>query len=380
MITSQLISYFNETINDHDRFVEQWKRTSGGKVIGFLLTDVPEELIHAAGFFPYGICGSNVGQERVDAHLQNWACSLVRSSFALALQGRLDFLDGLIIPQTCDTTRMVSGIWKHARPLPLMENYLLPRQVDRPSARTYLVGELTRLKGRLENYRGTVITNDEISKSISLYNSNRKLLRRIFSLHEQNPECISNRNLYALIRAALIMPREILNDHLRQLVDALQQDCQSSSAAAQTRLIISGSVIEPLEILDYIDQAGGVVVGDDLQNGWRYIEADVRESGDPLEALADYQINRIPFAAYDTVSNPRRHFLVHLASQKQAQGVIFLHLKYCETENYDYYDNMQAFNKISIPTLRIETEFGGSSMGQLSTRVQAFMEMVGGEV
>jgi len=378
MTAAQLISSFNATITAQDQFATQWKNKSGGKVIGFLLTDVPEELIHAAGFFPYGICGSSGGHERVDAHLQNWACSLVRSSFALALQGKLDFLDGLIIPHTCDTTRMVSGIWKHASPLPFMENYLLPRQVDRPSARTYLVGELTRLKERLEDYRGAVITDDEISNSISLYNSNRKLLRRIFSLHEQNPGCICNRDLYALIRAGLIMPREILNDYLGQLVDALEKDGPSSSAANHTRLVISGSVCEPPEILDYLEHAGGTVVGDDLQNGWRYIEADVRETGDPLEALADYQINRIPFAGYDTVRNPRRHFLVHLAQKKQARGVIFLHLKNCEAENYDYYDNMQALKKMGIPTLRLETEFGGSSLGQLNTRVQAFMEMVGG--
>ena len=273
---------------------------------------------------------------------------------------------------------MVSGIWKHASPLPFMENYLLPRQVDRPSARTYLIGELTRLKKRLEDYRGSVITDAEIGKSISLYNSNRKLLRQIFSLHEQNPGCIGNRDLYALIRAGLIMPREMLNDYLIQLVEALEAKYPSNGAAKQTRLIISGSVCEPPELLDYLEHAGGVVVGDDLQNGWRYIEAEVKESGDPLEALADYQINKIPFAGYDTIRNPRRHFLVHLAQSKQARGVIFLHLKNCETENFDYFDNMQAFKKMGIPTLRLETEFGGSSLGQLSTRVQAFMEMVGG--
>ena len=102
------------------------------------------------------------------------------------------------------------------------------------------------------------------------------------------------------------------------------------------------------------------------------------ESGDPLEALADRQINRMPFAGYDIARNPRRHFLARLAREKHARGIIFLHLKYCEAENYDYHDNLQALKKAGIPAMRIETEFGSSSMGQLNTRVQAFMEMVGG--
>ncbi|MCG8402559.1 MAG: 2-hydroxyacyl-CoA dehydratase family protein [Firmicutes bacterium] len=378
MTITPIISIFNKALEEPGTAVKQWKMSSGGRAVGFLLTDVPEELIHAAGFFPYGICGDGSGLERADGHLQSWACSLVRSSFALALEGKLDFLDGLIIPQTCDTTRMVSGIWEHAGPLPFMENYLPPRQVDRPSARTYLVGELARLKRRLEDYRGAAITITELRNSISLYNSNRKLLRRIFSLHGQNPGCIGHRNLYSLIRAAMIMPREALNQLLKSLLEVLEKDSPSNRAVDQIRLVMSGSVCEPLEILDYIESAGGVVVGDDLQNGRRYIEADVPESGDPLEALADRQINRMPFAGYDIARNPRRHFLARLAREKHARGVIFLHLKYCEAENYDYHDNLQALKKAGIPAMRIETEFGSSSMGQLNTRVQAFMEMVGG--
>ena len=58
--------------------------------------------------------------------------------------------------------------------------------------------------------------------------------------------------------------------------------------------------------------------------------------------------------------------------------MIFLHLKYYEPENYDYYDNAQTLEKAGIPTIRIETEFGTTSLGQIRTRVQAFLEMVGG--
>jgi benzoyl-CoA reductase/2-hydroxyglutaryl-CoA dehydratase subunit BcrC/BadD/HgdB len=145
-----------------------------------------------------------------------------------------------------------------------------------------------------------------------------------------------------------------------------------------TRLIISGTLLEPFELLDYLEEGGGIIVGDDLQNGFRYIDGEVKEDVEPLEALADRQLNRIPFAGYDLSQNPRRYFLSRMAVQKKAQGVIFLHLKYCEPENYDYYDNAQTLEKAGIPAIRIETEFGTTSLGQIRTRVQAFLEMVGG--
>jgi len=75
----------------------QWKVETGGKVIGFLLSDVPEEIIHAAGFFPYAIVGGSTNLEEANSQLQAWACSHSRSALARALEGKLDFLDGLII-------------------------------------------------------------------------------------------------------------------------------------------------------------------------------------------------------------------------------------------------------------------------------------------
>lgn len=378
MDKAEIIDVFKKVAENPGWQVQQWKEEKDGKVVGFLLTDVPEELIHAAGFFPYGLAGGHSRLDRAKAHLQNWACSFVRSSLALALEGKLDFLDGLIIPQTCDTTRMVLGIWKHASPLPFLQNFRMPRQVERPSAREYLIGELARLKGHLEDFRGAEISADELKKSINLYNRNRALLRKLYAWHEQNPAVLSTRELYTLIKASMLMPREKVNELLIELVNAVERE--TAVPGDQIRLIISGTLLEPLEILDYLEEEKGIVVGDDLQDGFRYIQGDVNENIDPLEALADRQLNRIPFAGYDTAKNPRRYFLVRMAEQKRARGVIFLHLKYCEPENYDYYDNFQALEKAKIPSIRIETEFGTTSLGQIRTRVQAFLEMVGGEI
>lgn len=381
MTFSQLIKQFYTAVEDINKSPTEWKKQHDGKIIGWLKTDVPEELIHAAGCLPYGIVGGRTKFNRVDAHLQSWACSLMRSSLAMMLNGKLNFLHGLIIPHTCDTTRMLSGIWKQTSPLPYMENFFLPRQVDRNSARTYLLTELQRLKESLESFSGNTITEEKLKKSIIIYNENRRLLRQLFTLHEQHPTLISNRDLYTIVRASMVMGKEVHNHLLKQLLNDLIQQSQNQTDIKETniRVIISGPVWEPPEIMDIIEKRG-VVVGDDLLTGHRYFANNVNEEDNPLEAMADRQLSRIPFAGFDCARNPRRHFLVNLVREKQAHGVIFLHLKFCEPENYDYYDNKLALDKAGIPHTRIETEVGGSSIEQLRTRVEAFLEMVGGEL
>lgn len=380
MADTKPLKHFNDIVADIERMPMEWKKHNGGMVIGWLKTDVPEELIHAARCLPVGIYGGKTGFDRVDAHLQSWACSLMRSNLAMALNGKLNFLDGLIIPHTCDTTRTISGIWNHVCPLPYMENFFMPRQVDRPSARAYMLGELKRLKDSIEKFTGCVITNQSLLKSIALYNKNRRLLRHLFTLHEENPGLIGSRDLYTVVKSSMVTPKEIHNQWLEQLLDNLATESreQTKKNESKVRVVISGPVWEPPEIMDIIDQQG-TVVGDDLLTGYRYFADDVAEEGNPIEALAERQLRRIPFAGYDSVHNPRRNFLVDLAKRKQAQGVIFLHLKFCEPENYDYHDNKAALERAGFPCMRIETEVGGSSLGQVRTRIEAFMEMVGGD-
>ena len=204
------------------------------------------------------------------------------------------------------------------------------------------------------------------------------MLRRLYAFHAKCPGVLNAKELYTLIRASMFIPREKLNKLLSSLLKIIEKGMQPA-AEDRIRLIISGTLLEPLDILDYLEEGGAVVVGDDFKNGLRYINDDADENSMPLEALVDRQLKRMPFAAYDTVRNKRRFFLAKMAQEKEADGVILLHLKYCEPENFDYYDNIKTLREAGLPAMRIETEFGTTSLGQMRTRVQAFLEMLGGE-
>ncbi len=375
----EVLHRFDKVLEDPLEFIQQYKTENRVKVIGWLPADVPEELIHASGAIPFGIIGHSGGYSWADAHLQTWACSLVRGSLGLALQGKLAFLDGLIIPHICDTTRNLGGIWKHVRPLPWMENYLLPRQVDRPSARTYLTGELGRLKARLEQCTGREITARKLQESIALFNQNRVLLRRLWQWHVSHPGVIGNRVIYNIIKSAMVIPREEHNQLLMQLLETLDHMAGGEEVEEGClRLVLSGKVWDPPEIMNILDKHGAVVMADDFTTGQRYLAGDAAETGDPMEALALRQINRIPFACFPTARYDRRSFLAELAGKNRAHGVLFLHLKYCEPENFDYPDMRAAVESAGFPSLRVETDVGNLSLGQLETRIEAFLEMLRG--
>ena len=137
--------------------VRAWKKGGERKIIGSTLADVPEELIHAAGLFPFTILGTNKSILRANTHLPDNACSQARSDLELVLTYQRDFFDGYILPQVDDTTQHLSDIWRRNVSWDYFEHFLLPRQVDRPSARQWLLDETMRLKRSLESFTGKEI-------------------------------------------------------------------------------------------------------------------------------------------------------------------------------------------------------------------------------
>jgi len=363
---------FSKIVADPVRQIKRLKPGRTVRIIGWLPTDVPEELIHAAGALPIGIVALNAPAVASSApHLQGWSCSLIRCALGMALNGSLDLLNGLIIPLTCDTTRMVTGIWKHVKPFVFMDNYLLPRQIDRPSAKRYLIGEMGRLKARLEQFMDRTITASDLYASILLYNQNRSMMRKLFVMHNRRPDILGNRDVYNIIKASMLMPKELHTSMVAELLRLLEEKAGENKSDYTVRLILSGKVWEPPVMMDVLDQAGMVSVGDDFCTGYRYIANDVPETGEPLTSLAERQFKRLPIAAFAGKSGDRINSLINMVKENRADGILFVHLKFCENENFDYPMLRDGLSSAGVPNFRVETEVG-TRVGELFPQIMSF--------
>lgn len=85
-------------------------RDEGEKPMAVFCSYTPEEILHAAGFTPVRLMGSVRTLTHADAHLQAYCCSLARTDLDMALAGDLDFLEGAVFVQTCDTMMRLSDI------------------------------------------------------------------------------------------------------------------------------------------------------------------------------------------------------------------------------------------------------------------------------
>jgi len=366
-----------QILKDPNGYVKRFKAESGRKVVGTFCSYAPEEIILAAGAHPFRLFGSGEKIHLAEAHLQSYCCSLVRGALEDALGGRLEFLDGVVFPHTCDSIQRLSDIWRLNVPACFHLDVVLPVKLDTDGAAQYLIDVLNRFRGELGEKLGRSISDDDLRAAIRTMNRIRAALTRIYDLKGERPEILKGSDLYALVRAAMIMDRTRAASLLEEVVASMEKMSASKVAAwPKKRIVLSGGVCNHPDIYTIIEEAGGAVVGDDLCTGSRYFSGQIDEKADPVTAIAGRYRDRIVCPAKHRGLTDRADHLVRLVREKRAQGVIFFLLKFCDPHAFDYPYLKEALDREGIPGMLMEVEDRLPADGQLRTRFEAFVEMI----
>src|SRR5450756_1218619 len=137
-------------------------------------------------------------------------------------------------------------------------------------------------------------------------------------------------------RQAMIMDRQLLLKKLGEIVAQMQNAPGSKMPPGTKKLVLTGSICSHPDIYDIIENAQGVVVWDDLCTGARYFEGILDEKAPPLEAIAQRYLDRAICPAKHVGLTDRGESLVQMVRKHQADGVVFLLLKFCDPHAFDY--------------------------------------------
>ena len=370
------ITEFKNIITDPYTYCVRHKEETGKKIVGFTCSYTPEEIIYAAGALPFRLFGTNEGINRADVHLQSYCCSLIRGVLEEGLSGRLDFLDGVVFPHTCDTIQRLSDIWRLNIPKQFHIDLVLPAKLNTASARQYLIDILERFRKDMESALGVKITDAAISESIKIYNQIRTLMMRLYTLRAQRPEILSGSDFHSIIKAAMVMDRQLFLKALGEIVSQLEKASGTKIKPGTKKLVLTGGICSHPDIYDIIENAGGVVVWDDLCTGSRYFEGVLDEKAPPLEAIAQRYFDRDICPAKHAGLTDRGESIVQMVRKQTADGVIFMLLKFCDPHAFDYPYIKEMLDRENIPSMLLDMEEQLPAGGQLQTRFETFIQIL----
>jgi len=354
--------------------IRQWARDTGKKVVGSTIADVPEEVIYAFDLLPVTILGTHKPLKKAPSHLPDNACSLARSNLELALSYEGDLFSGFVLPQVCDTTQHLSDIWRINFPDKFVTSYLAPRQADRPSARYWVKEEIERLIDSLGGWLGKKLDSGALANSIALHNENKTILKELYEIKRNFPGAITNKQFFAMMKVSQQVDKAEFNKSLKAIKDGLKM----KKGKNYTDVVMVGITCDPPEIFDIFDDLRVNIVGDTLVTGTRYLQGAPALNGDAIDALADRHFKRGFFSPIH--DNVYKNFeeVKKLYKETKAKAVIYVHIEFCESQEYDLPDLKDMIKKEGIPMHVLDTEYQTTSLSHVLTRAQAFFESLKG--
>jgi len=355
---------------------------AGQKVIGYFCCFVPDEIITAFDMVPYRIQGSqNDPIDEADALLEPMACPFARSCFNMALKGEYDFLDGFVAPHSCDTIERMYHIWHSNKPSPFNHMINVPHMLG-PSSDAFYRKELEYFIKRLEEFSGKKLDTNKLNDAIKLYNHRRTLLRELYELRKENPPRVTGTEITKVLVAGMGIPAAEHIELVRAFIDEVKNRPEAKEDGLP-RIFLWGNEIDDIAFIKLVEESGAHVVMDDLCTGTRFFWEDVPETGDPIDSIARrYICTHCPRSLKPQAGNRAEdlenrfgHIRQFIADWK-ANGAIFYIVRYCDTCELEGPDLREYLNSLKMPVLMIEDDYSTSTMGQLRTRIQAFLEMI----
>ncbi len=381
----------NNIFNTVERYYEDYGlrakelKGEGNKIIGYICSFAPLEIITAAGCIPFRVRG-NIHEPitKGDTLLETIVCPYYRSCFDLTVKQRYDFLSGMVIPHGCDSMVRSYSAWSYSLPYSYFHFVNIPTLCDESSFE-FFGAELNTFRKSLEKFVGRTITDDDLAQSIRIHNENRDKVRALYEFRKGDPPLISGTELTMVLTVGSSLPIRESNTLLDQVLAEIGRR-ERSLLKKGPRLLIDGACIDNIELIKLAEEIGGNVVADTICNGARDYFPRTDVGGDPINALAHRYLDKIncpktyrenKTGTFEGDIASRFGDIGSYAKEFKVDGAILYIYKYCDPFGFEVPARKAYYKSINIPMLHLEDVYSAGTMGQLRTRIQAFLEMIG---
>ncbi|MGH9047438.1 MAG: 2-hydroxyacyl-CoA dehydratase [Acidimicrobiales bacterium] len=298
--------------------------SAGGRLlVGTIGFDVPHEILVAAGMHPIRLRGDPSVDEASKVALSGMALDPVATSHVIRfMSGNYEALDYLVIAHdTAMNAKLFFVLRELARlgELPARPEFAFVdlRHMERASTDRYNHNQLRQFVELAGGWSGGEIAEGRLREAIAICNRSRHLLQTFQSVRSGHDARFSGPEALAVFGAAQVVEQLEFQSSLTTLLGK----AGDREALSGVRLFVSGSNLEDATAYELIEQAGGLIVGEDHDFGQRSFAGLVPESGEALEGLAMAYRSMPPAGAWGSLGS-RANYTAHAAGQVKVRGVL----------------------------------------------------------
>ncbi|GGF59105.1 2-hydroxyacyl-CoA dehydratase subunit D [Alteromonas lipolytica] len=363
------ITLAHSIVNARYDTAKDW-HAAGGKVVGYLCDNVPIELITAAGFLPCRLGGTDLPKREKYAQLISTQGRVSGFGLSVAileslLNSECDFVDHLVIPHNRKAIEATFGQLSRAcardADIKAPDTWLLDRTwLASGTSERFNTKQVLAFRAVLEEWRGKPITEEELQSACQTHSDNRQLISTLMQLRQQQPASLKGSDALAIIRAGQLIPAEDYN----QLLKRVLEHATSLPPLSGPRVFLAGSPFDHNQLYQTIEQAGGIVVGEDHCWGMRCVEHELGNAGDVMQQICD-RYDRTPGCSVTYPLQRNVDTCLLRAQASNAEAVIFAVMQGDETHLWTTVDEKKAAEQAGLTTLQVsELDYNVSTDAQ----------------
>jgi benzoyl-CoA reductase/2-hydroxyglutaryl-CoA dehydratase subunit BcrC/BadD/HgdB len=357
--------------------------------VGLFSAYLPRELFYAQGCLPIRVFPTATKPTAAEAYLPRNFCGLIRLLLASFIEDGRPQLDGVVFADEDDATRRLCDVWQACVSVPVWGFVEVPRNVT-PLAIDRYAALLSRLVPLLEVQTGQLLDPDSLRQAIQLFNQQRVLLAALKQSWLDG--AISTLTYRRQRRMALtqepLSANQALEQTLRDLVEQREREDGPRSeptAPPRLRLLLSAELAAPTDLVRLIEARNGTLVAEESDLDERdlaepipleTVEADDAEG--LLITLASAYLSKPPGPRMRDLPGRLDH-ITGLVAQRGVMAAIFAYNKFCDLYLGEFPTLKAHLEGLGVPVLLLEMEDDALS-GQHRTRVEAFLEMLRGDM
>ncbi len=349
-------------------------------VIGAYCSYFPRELATAMGAVPVGLCSSSEETVQIaESILPKNVCPLIKSSYGFAVSDRCPyyhFSDLVVGETTCDGKKKMYEMMAEFKDVFIME---LPNIQSEKGLRLWRE-EIIRLKDYMEEKFQVVISDEDVRRAIRQENRRRKALKRLYEVMKLEPVPIKGMDLLNVLYGSKYrLDTDQVAEDINRLTDRILEEYNPDPGKKRRpRILITGCPIggDSVKIVKAIEDNGGVVVAFENCTSAKVIDKFVDEEDPDIYGAIARKYFYIGCAIM-TPNDNRIELLGRMIDEFRADGVVEMILSGCHSVHME---SISVRNFVSeekhIPYIDVVTDYSRGDIGQLNTRMSAFIEML----
>lgn len=357
----------------------------GETVVGTLCVQVPDELVYAAGGVPVRLCNGFYADDQHGAEfMPAKSCSLVKATLGMlehkSTLPSVNEIKDVVLPATCDQKRKAGAIISEMGYR--VYDMEVPPVKESEAARLYWQRSVEDFAVSLKDMTGRKITKKSLKASIGKVAAAQKAYRKMHELRKEAPAIFLGKDAFMVTNAYFFDKIERWTAAVERLNTELERRKEEKFPAAQRRaprILFTGSpaIFPNLKLPVLIEESGGVIVADENCSSSRMLHdmvaVDEWTLPNMVGSIADNYLKPCTCPIF-TSNDDRKRKLLHLVREFAADGVVYQAFSGCQVYQMEQTGIAKALQAEGIPMLFVESDYSPDDMGQLSTRIEAFIE------